>query len=52
MIEKNQKQHFQKINTIVFDLQFFVSLNQKNSMFNESATRCKYNISERVEIVR
>jgi len=46
IIEKNQKQHFRKINTIVFDLQFSVSLNQKNSMFNESATRRKYNISE------
>ncbi len=52
MIEKSRKQHFRKIDTIVFDLQFSVSSNQKNSMFNESATRRKYNISERVEIVR
>ncbi len=52
MIEKSRKRHFRKIDTIVFDLQFSVSSNQKNSMFNESATRRKYNISERVEIVR
>ncbi len=52
MIEKSRKRHFRKIDTIVFDLQFSVSSNQKNSMFNESATRRKYNISERAEIVR
>ncbi len=52
MIEKNWKRHFWKIDTIVFDLQFSVSSNQKNSMFNEFATRRKYNISERVEVVR
>ena len=37
MIEKSRKRHFRKIDTIVFDLQFSVSSNQKNSMFNESA---------------
>ena len=52
MIEKSRKQHFRKIDTIVFDSQFSASSNQKNSMTNESATRRKYNISERVEIVR
>ncbi len=52
MIKKSRKRHFWKIDTIVFDLQFSASSNQKNSMSNEFATRRKYNISERVEIVR
>ena len=52
MIEKNRKRHFRKIDTIVFNSQFFASSNQKNSMNDESATRRIYNISERVEIVR
>ncbi len=52
MIEKSRKRHFRKIDTIVFNSQFFVSSNQKNSMNDESATRRIYNIPERVEIVR
>ncbi len=52
MIEKGRKRHFRKANTIAFDLQFFASSNQKNSMSNEPATRRKYNIPKRAKVVR
>lgn len=52
MIEKIQKRYFRKIDTIFFDSQFFVSSSRKMLISNESATRCKYNIFEQVEIVQ
>ena len=52
MIEKSRKRHFRKVDTIAFNLQFFVSSDQKLSVSDEPATRRKYNIPERAEIVR
>ncbi len=52
MIEKGRKRHFRKVDTIAFNSQFFVSSDQKLSVSDEPATRRKYNIPERAEIVR